>query len=325
MSNQLIDLVYEQKPQFLKVLADSTLDFEREASFACQIIMSNDYLCGIAMKNKDSLRNAVTNVAAMGISLNPANKLAYLVPRDSKVCLDISYMGLMHIAQQSGAIKWGQAMIVRASDAFTLNGIDKPPTHTFNPFDKDRGEIVGVYVVVKTDEGDYLTHTMAIADVWSIRDRSELYKRKKSGPWATDEQEMIKKTCVKQAAKYWPRRDRLDSAVHHMNTEGGEGIILDTEPLQSAQEVAPQLSPSAQIKSDFETLTVDQQTQFNDAANEVRASLMNGNFQEAYERYEHFKGQLYEDATLQSAFWGLFDKGERRGIKSGKPAEPIAA
>jgi hypothetical protein len=42
----------------------------------------------------------------------------------------------------------------------------------------------------------------------------------------TDEEEMIKKTCVKQAAKYWPRRERLDSAIHHMNTEGGEGINL---------------------------------------------------------------------------------------------------
>jgi recombination protein RecT len=82
-----------------------------------------------------------------------------------------------------------------------------------------------VYVVVKTDGGDYLTHAMPISKVHDIRDRSEAWK-KGSGPWKTDEEEMIKKTCVKQAAKYWPRRERLDSAVHHMNTEGGEGINL---------------------------------------------------------------------------------------------------
>jgi recombination protein RecT len=37
-------------------------------------------------------------VAAIGITLNPASKLAYLVPRDGMVCLDISYMGLLHRA-----------------------------------------------------------------------------------------------------------------------------------------------------------------------------------------------------------------------------------
>jgi recombination protein RecT len=224
MSNELVDFVYEQKNQFQKVLSDSTIEFEREASFAVQLLMSNDYLCGVAMKNKDSVRNAVVNVAAIGISLNPASKLAYLVPRKGVVCLDISYMGLMHIAQQSGAIKWGQAQIVREKDDFRLQGIDKPPVHSFNPFDTDRGAIVGVYVVVKTADSDYLTHSMAIADVFSIRDRSESFKSGKSSPWKTDEQEMIKKTCVKQAAKYWPRRDRLDTAVHHVNTEGEEGL-----------------------------------------------------------------------------------------------------
>jgi recombination protein RecT len=44
--------------------------------------------------------------------------LAYLVPRDGKVCLDISYMGMMHLAQQCGAIQWGQAVLVREGDQF---------------------------------------------------------------------------------------------------------------------------------------------------------------------------------------------------------------
>lgn len=226
MSNELVSIVNAQKQQFLAVVSDKTIEFDREAAFACQIIQANDYLLKIAMNNQNSLRNAVVNVAAIGISLNPASKLAYLVPRKGSVCLDISYMGLMHIAQQSGAIQWGQAALVRQHDAFELRGIDSQPLHTYNPFATDRGEIVGVYVVVKTDTGDYLTHAMPISEVYSIRDRSEAYKSGKACPWTTDPGEMIKKTCVKQAAKYWPRRDRLDSAVHHLNTDGGEGITL---------------------------------------------------------------------------------------------------
>lgn len=230
MSNDLATIISQQRNQFVSVLADSGIDFDREAAFALQVIGANSYLSGIAAQNLDSLRNAITNVAAIGISLNPASKLAYLVPRDGKVCLDISYMGLMHIAQQSGAIVWGQSAIVRDADTFELDGIDKPPLHKFNPFGTERGEIIGAYVVVKTDSGDYLTHAMPISKIYDIRDRSSAWKawvnKKKSCPWVTDEEEMIKKTVIKQAAKMWPRRDRLDAAVHNLNTDG-EGIQFD--------------------------------------------------------------------------------------------------
>lgn len=226
MAHDLSTIIQGQRQQFIAVLADSTIEFEREAAFALQLVAANSYLAGIAGNNQDSLRNAITNVAAIGISLNPASKLAYLVPRDGKVCLDISYMGLMHIAQQSGAIVWGQSAIVRDNDEFALDGIDKPPLHKFNPFATDRGEIIGAYVVVKTDTGDYLTHAMPISKIHDIRDRSEAWKRGQKGPWKTDAEEMIKKTVIKQAAKMWPRRDRLDSAIHNLNTDG-EGITFD--------------------------------------------------------------------------------------------------
>ena len=231
MANEALQIIEAQKDTFIRVCADSSIEFDRECNFAMQILSSNDYLMNTAMRNKPSLQAAITNVAAIGISLNPASKLAYLVPRESKVCLDISYMGMMDLAQKTGAISWGQAAIVRENDVFELNGFDNPPTHKYSPFDTEdkRGKIIGVYIVVKTDTGDYLTHSMSISKVFDIRDRSTAYKsviagKAKTCPWITDEEEMIKKTCVKQAAKYWPRRERLDTAIHHMNIEGEEGL-----------------------------------------------------------------------------------------------------
>lgn len=223
-------LVESQRQQFITVRTDKGIDFDREAGFALQILRGSDYLTGVARNNPDSLKAAITNVAAIGVSLNPAAKLAYLVPRNKTVCLDISYMGLMDIAQSAGAILWGQAVVVREKDTFELQGIDKEPKHAYQPFG-ERGNIVGVYVVVKTDGGDYLTHSMPIAKVYDIRDRSEAWKayvrdNTKKCPWVTDPEEMIKKTCVKQASKYWPKRERLDQAIHHMNTDGAEGITL---------------------------------------------------------------------------------------------------
>lgn len=237
--------IYGTRDQFDAVLVDKSISFEREAGFAIQLLSANDYALSTARGNRQSVVDAVTNIAAIGISLNPAKKQAYLVPRDKKICLDISYMGLMDLAMSTGSVRWAQAAIVYEADTLVLNGFDKPPEHKYNPFSKDRGAIVGVYVVVKTSDGDYLTHPMAIDDVYAIRDRSSAWKAwiaKKAnspGPWGSDEGEMIKKVCVKQAYKYWPKTERLETAIHHLNNDNGEGLA-ELAP-------APQLTDNRQL------------------------------------------------------------------------------
>lgn len=231
MSNALALItgdIYGAKDAFESVLSDRSINFEREAEFAIQVLQANEYALKLATGNRQSVINAVTNVAAIGISLNPAKKQAYLVPRDGKICLDISYMGLADLATASGSIKWVKAAIVYDTDKFSLNGFDKPPEHQFNPFGKDRGEPVGAYVVVKTADGDYLTEAMSAEEINDIRDRSSAWKawieKKKKCPWVTDWGEMAKKTVIKRAYKTWPKTDRLDEAIHHLNTDGEEGL-----------------------------------------------------------------------------------------------------
>lgn len=255
MSNALAIItgaIQETRDDFSRVLADRSISFEREAGFAVQILQNNDYALGVAMKDKPSLLAAVKNIAAIGISLNPARKQAYLVPRGGKICLDISYIGLIDIAISSGSILWAQAELVRENDAFSLNGFDKPPTHNFNPFGKDRGEIVGTYVVAKLHNGDYLTTTMSIDDVHSIRNRSESFK-KGNGPWKTDEGEMIKKTVIKRAYKLWPKTERMDEAMRQLNDVNGEGLAQpDTPP--DWVDVAPMIAEALATKTDAEAL-----------------------------------------------------------------------
>lgn len=227
-------LVHEIAPAFNAIATDKGIVFAREAEFAIQAICASDYTTRIARENPQSVRDAVTNVAAIGISLNPAKKQAYLIPRKGAICLVISYMGLLDLAIQSGSIMWGQSEQVYAADKFALNGFDRPPTHERNPFASDRGDIVGAYVVVKTRDGDYLTTTMTAEEVFDIRDRSDAWKayvkdNSKTCPWVTDSGEMVKKTVIKRAYKTWPKTDRLDAAVHHLNTGADEGITFDAE------------------------------------------------------------------------------------------------
>lgn len=221
--------VYSLRDGFKAVAVDRDVNFDKEAGFALQILGASDYAMKAAMSNRQAVCDAVTNVAAIGISLNPAKKQAYLVPRKSKICLDISYIGLIDLAVATGSILWAQANVVREHDNFVINGFDKPPTHAHDPFAgaAARGPIKGAYVVVKTPDGEYLTHTMDIESIYSVRNRSESWKAGQAGPWKSDEGEMIKKTVVKQAYKYWPKTERsgrVDAAIHHLNTDGGEGL-----------------------------------------------------------------------------------------------------
>jgi recombination protein RecT len=227
MSNALVEIsncVEAARSNFLAVSVDRSISFEREAGFATQALMANDFALNTAINNPQSVINAVTNISAIGLSLNPAKRQAYLVPRDGKICLDIGYIGLLDIAIETGSIRWGQADLVHSSDSFILNGVDKQPTHSRQPFAQDRGDVIGVYVIVKTSGGDYLTTTMAMDEVIAIRDRSSAWKNSQKGPWKTDFGEMAKKTVIKRAYKLWPKTDKLDRAIHHLNTETGEGL-----------------------------------------------------------------------------------------------------
>lgn len=190
--------------------APSHISHSNEYSFAIQLLRANDYLLGVAMKDKGSLLSAMSNVAAIGLSLNPAAKEAYLVPRKGKICLDPSYAGLIKLATDSGSILWVQANIVYSIDTFADNGPGEKPTHTHDPFSKERGEFVGVYCVAKTKEGDHLTTTMSAAEVLAIRDGSEAFK-KGGGPWKSHFSEMAKKTVIRRAFKTWTRSDKIEA------------------------------------------------------------------------------------------------------------------
>ena len=237
MSNDLIQFVQQQESMFLERVCDDKVKFATESQFAIQAFQGNKFLADTARKNMASLQNAIINVASIGISLNPANKHAYLVPRDGKICLDISYMGLLHLAMSTGSIMWGQCKLVYSNDQYQNQGLDKSPTHSYSAFG-DRGSVIGGYCTVKTPEGDYLTEEMSLDEIKKIEQSSKA----KNGPWKTHWSEMARKTIVKRASKYWPKVERLDAAIHNLNTDGGEGLQdINSDPVDVTPCFASQL------------------------------------------------------------------------------------
>ena len=120
------------------------LDFNTEANFAMQQLEANPTL----MKcDPESVKNAFERVAMIGLSLNPALKLAYLIPRKNNstgkinCVLDISYMGMIQALTDAGAVKNMDAGVIHENDTYDFN-------QGSNPFLKhraalsDRGEMI---------------------------------------------------------------------------------------------------------------------------------------------------------------------------------------
>lgn len=224
----IVDNLHQLEKPFLKQ-NNYNLKFETECLFARQQLTKNDFSVKTAQNNPGSLRSAILNVAAIGISLNPATSHAYLVPRDGGICLDVSYRGLVKLATDSGAIEWAKAVLVYKEDTFEMNGTWEPPVHKYDPFSKDRGVLIGGYCLAKLKTGDYMVDVMPADEIYKIRDTSKAYisavnKNKTNSIWHLWFEEMAKKTLIKRSSKSWPQsngRDRLDEAVQILNEHEG--------------------------------------------------------------------------------------------------------
>lgn len=234
------------------------ITYKKEALFAIQSIKNN----GLLMKcSPSSIQNAVINVASVGLTLNPANQYAYIVPRNGHACLDVSYKGLIKLASDSGNIQWAKAVLVYETDQFEMNGIEQMPLHKYDPFRKDRGEVIGGYCAAKLKDGSYLIDTMSRDELEQVRATSKAA----NGPWKQWPLEMMKKTLIKRASKTWPNAEPLQNAINIINEHEGlddkfvnvgqiSGEPLDMDYVQSQVQKLKDLIDQDDIDSTYEDI-----------------------------------------------------------------------
>jgi len=236
-ANSWEDIINQCQPDFNQIAVTHKLVlWKSESQFAIQALQKNK---GLAECAPYTVKNAIINVAAVGLTLNPADGYAYLVPEyntqtKQKECeLRISFKGLMKVATDSGAIQWVKADVVKKNDEFKLNGLSAPPDHTIlTPFDPEaRGDTVGVYCTAKLHSGEYLTEIMSMKEITAIRACAKF-----DAVWATWFDEMAKKAVIKRASKQWPntgQESRLHTAMSSINdSEGSDENYLIYTPEQ---------------------------------------------------------------------------------------------
>lgn len=188
--------------------------WEREKAYALQHFRKNTYLQKASVH---STLEAIINVANTGLSLNPALKLAYLVPRYTsgqvEVVLEPSYQGLVKLITDTGSAKNVYAHVVFDGDIFeetlgTSVEIKHVPKRQSNT-------VILVYAVAVLHDGTMQIEVMTAEEVNEIRDKSESYKSFKAGKaksaiWNDHYNEMARKTVIKRLCKYLPKTDQWD-------------------------------------------------------------------------------------------------------------------
>lgn len=200
-------------------MALSHTTFNQELEFAMQIFQANTYLLTM---EPNSVKNCLVNVALSGLTLNPIMKLAYLVPRKGKCCLDPSFMGLVKIITDTGSVVSIKASVVYANEPFDIElGSNGFVTHKPNLKAGGRGARLGAYSVARLNDGSLHVEWMYESELMGIKSRSEGVKAGKGSPWLTDEDQMCNKTVIKRHWKQLPKSDRAIMAA--------QGIAFDDD------------------------------------------------------------------------------------------------
>lgn len=188
-----------------------------------------------------SLLGAVMQAAQLGLEPGLLGQ-CYLLPfKNNKkgiteVQFIIGYKGMIDLARRSGHIQSIYAHAVYENDTFEYElGLEPKLKHT-PTMSPEKGAFIGAYAVAHFKDGGYQFEFMSKADIEKRKGRSKSANSSYS-PWATDYEEMAKKTVVRHMWKYLPISVEVQEQVAY--DEGVGQSIKDVTPNQDVFVQAP--------------------------------------------------------------------------------------
>lgn len=139
------------KRQFVNAATEKK--FKVEINFAIQAIKKSTYL---QKCDANSVLEAVLNISQTGLSLNPINQYAYLVPMKNKCVLMPGYQGLIKLVTDAGSIKSIEVNLIHEGDDVVLDLASPEKIQKHIPYiltQKDKGAILGGYSIGILNDG----------------------------------------------------------------------------------------------------------------------------------------------------------------------------
>lgn len=188
-----------------------------ELSYALHLFEENPRLKTCA---PDSILIALQNIGRTKISVNPAQKLAYVDERDGKCYFELTYKGLIKVLTDSGSVKVIDPFIVYEDEEFDYSPADNFLTHipryaSTEAENRSRG-IKGAYsrAILHDD-----TPHFHFVEVWKLE---KVEKMSRMPQFYQDwKEDMYKKTALRSHYKYLPKKDLPDFIAH--------ALILDED------------------------------------------------------------------------------------------------
>lgn len=185
-----------------------------------------------------SIYASLLQSAALGLEIGThAHLVPYRIKGGAYRCQLIpDYRGLLELIRRTGQVTAVRTEVVYADDLFELElGTRVRCVHipNLNPPDGPR-QIIAVYGVAEFTAGGQHFEWMSKRQVDGIRNRSRATGE--DSPWATDYDQMARKTLIRRMSKYLPSSVELRQALEVENiTEKGlatklvDGLILPDE------------------------------------------------------------------------------------------------
>lgn len=239
MSNQLATIkrqIEVMKPEFGKALPGhiSADRFVRTVQTAISITRNIDRVSDLT-----SLYAACTKAAADGLILD-GREAALVIDYKGAAQYRPMMRGLLKLAYQSGLISSISVQVAYARDVFEyVLGDDERIIHRPHFGEGGRGDPVAVYAIAKLKDGSVIREVMSVDQVNRIRERSDGWKafkaqKIKDTPWATDWEEMARKTVFRRLTKYLPSSTDIGERMHSAVERIDEDYTFNAEPQQPA-------------------------------------------------------------------------------------------
>lgn len=184
--------------------------------------------CMESQKGQISLYNALKYAAYTGLSLNPQEGKACLVPYRKKegnewftvVNYQIMKNGLIEIALDSGKIEtMPPPEVVRENDTFEMERTAAGDSYRFIPALKNRGDIMGFFASVRMKDGTQYIKYMSNEDILEHREKYARYWKDDHGdpdpnaPWVKSYIGQAIKTVQKALFRYLHLSAAFDQAI----------------------------------------------------------------------------------------------------------------
>lgn len=151
--------------------------------------------------------------------LSPDGREAALVPYKGKVQYQPMVWGLVKLARQTGELSTISARVVYERDHFEYElGDEERIVHRPYLEGDDPGAPIAAYAIATMKDGGKEREVMSRAQIGGIMRRSKSAALDRDGnategPWASDPDEMAKKTVLRNLLKRLPRSSELETAL----------------------------------------------------------------------------------------------------------------